>query len=127
MLDEVREYYGKVLKSSDDLQTDACCVETEIPAHIKAALADIHDQVSSRYCGCGLIAPEALAHLSILDLGSGVCGKTYRMLQQSRFRPFFEFVGNGDTHYVIFPHCGTALPFAAATGDNNFASTGACC
>ncbi len=40
-----------------------------------------------------------------------VCGNTYRMLAESRFAPYFEFIGNFSTHYGIFPGCGTTLPF----------------
>ncbi len=71
MHDTVQEYYGKVLRNSDDLQTDACCTEAGLPEYLKPVLADIHDEVMMRYYGCGLIAPEALEGLSILDLGSG--------------------------------------------------------
>jgi SAM-dependent methyltransferase len=71
MHDTVQEYYGKVLQNSDDLQTDACCTEGSMPDHLKPVLAEIHDEVMMRYYGCGLIAPEQLEGLSILDLGSG--------------------------------------------------------
>ena len=55
-----------------------------------------------------------------------VCGNTYRMLHDTRFRDHFDFVGNWDTHYGIFDGCGTPLPFAgAATGDTPI--TDACC
>jgi arsenite methyltransferase len=68
---QVEEYYGKTLQSSQDLQTDACCTDTNIPAYIKTALADVHDEVMARYYGCGLVAPEQLDGMRILDLGSG--------------------------------------------------------
>ncbi len=71
MHDTVQNYYGKVLSSSDDLQTDACCTEASVPDHLKPILSEIHDEVMMRYYGCGLIAPEKLEGLSILDLGSG--------------------------------------------------------
>ncbi|UTW55912.1 methyltransferase domain-containing protein [Kordiimonas sp. SCSIO 12610] len=71
MHDKVQEYYGKVLQNSDDLQTDACCTEASMPDFLKPVLSEIHDEVMMRYYGCGLIAPEALEGLSILDLGSG--------------------------------------------------------
>jgi SAM-dependent methyltransferase len=71
MHDTVQEYYGKVLQNSDDLQTDACCTEASMPDHLKPVLSEIHDEVMMRYYGCGLIAPEQLEGLSILDLGSG--------------------------------------------------------
>ncbi len=71
MLDEVKNYYGETLKSSHDLQTNACCTEAPPPAYIRDLLASIHDDVSSRYYGCGLVVPEKLNGAHILDLGSG--------------------------------------------------------
>ncbi|MEG6509984.1 methyltransferase domain-containing protein [Methyloligella sp. 2.7D] len=41
-----------------------------------------------------------------------VCGNTWHMLKQSRFAPFFEFIGDFATHYGIFEGCGTQMPFA---------------
>ncbi|RKZ51853.1 MAG: methyltransferase type 11, partial [Candidatus Parabeggiatoa sp. nov. 3] len=38
-----------------------------------------------------------------------VCGNTYRMLHETRFKPHFEFIGNWKTHYGIFE--GTPIPF----------------
>lgn len=40
-----------------------------------------------------------------------VCGNSYRMLAESRLAPHFDFVGDGTTHYGIFPGCGVAMPF----------------
>lgn len=71
MLDEVQKYYGQTLSNSTDLQTNACCTAEAPPAHLRPILAKIHTEVDSRYYGCGLIAPEQLEGLSILDLGSG--------------------------------------------------------
>ena len=71
MLDHVKDYYGKTLQSSDDLQTDACCTLEAPPEHIKPILGKIHDEVATRYYGCGLVAPDQLKGLRILDLGSG--------------------------------------------------------
>ena len=71
MREEVQEYYGKTLNSSDDLQTDACCTLDQPPEYLKKVLGKIHDEVMARYYGCGLVAPEALQGLRILDLGSG--------------------------------------------------------
>ena len=71
MLDHVKDYYGKTLQNSDDLQTDACCTLEAPPDHIKTILGKIHDEVASRYYGCGLVSPDELKGLRILDLGSG--------------------------------------------------------
>ena len=54
-----------------------------------------------------------------------VCGNTFRMLRESRFAPWFEFIGDWSTHYGIFPGCGTASPFGQA--DANIATSGGCC
>lgn len=67
----VQSYYGEVLQGSSDLQTNACCTPDEIPDHVKAILGKIHDDVLTRYYGCGLIAPLALQDMRILDLGCG--------------------------------------------------------
>jgi len=71
MFDEVKEYYGKVLQSSGDLKTDACCTDTDMPEHLKQAMSKVHAEVASRYYGCGLVRPQLLADMRILDLGSG--------------------------------------------------------
>ena len=68
---QVKEYYGKILNSTQDLKTDACCTDGDIPRYIKNALADVNDEVMARYYGCGLVAPEHLDGMRILDLGSG--------------------------------------------------------
>ena len=79
--DNVKRYYGEVLKSSDDLLTDACCSIEETPAYLRPLLANIHDEVVSRYYGCGLIAPFALDGARILDLGCGAGRDVYALAQ----------------------------------------------
>jgi len=71
MKDAVKEYYGKVLQSSEDLKTDACCTDTAMPDFVKQGLGKIHAEVAGRYYGCGLVMPELLQGMRILDLGSG--------------------------------------------------------
>jgi len=71
MHEHVKDYYGKTLQGSHDLQTNACCTDSDLPAYLKPILAKIHDEVMTRYYGCGLIAPDHLAGMRILDLGSG--------------------------------------------------------
>ncbi|MGR3676420.1 MAG: methyltransferase domain-containing protein [Paracoccaceae bacterium] len=77
----VQEYYGEVLQGSDDLQTNACCTPDAMPDFIKAALGKIHDEVLTKYYGCGLIAPEALEGMRILDLGCGAGRDVYALSQ----------------------------------------------
>lgn len=69
--DSVREYYGRVLASSADLRTGACCPADAMPAHIRPLLADIHPEVSERFYGCGSPLPPAVAGCTVLDLGCG--------------------------------------------------------
>lgn len=71
MHDNVKDYYGSRLTGSADLQTDACCTVDAMPAYLKPILAKIHPEVSGKYYGCGLVAPELLEGLTVLDLGSG--------------------------------------------------------
>tara|TARA_R110002124_G_scaffold41367_1_gene128272 strand:- start:15460 stop:16500 length:1041 start_codon:yes stop_codon:yes gene_type:complete len=71
MYDIVKDYYGRALQGSEDLQTDACCTVDSVPDVIKPIMAKIHPEVSGKYYGCGLIAPALLSGLRILDLGSG--------------------------------------------------------
>lgn len=78
---EVKDYYGDFLQSSDDLKTNACCTTGDTPDFLKTAMANIHDQVSEKYYGCGLVAPEELEGMRILDLGSG-SGRDCYMLAQ---------------------------------------------
>lgn len=57
-----------------------------------------------------------------------VCGNSYLMLKESRLSKHFEFIGNFETHYGIFPNCGTPNPFASLhQGAQTFNTTGACC
>jgi len=75
----VQSYYGETLQGSADLQTNACCSPDEIPSHVKQVLAKIHDDVLTRYYGCGLIAPEALEGAHVLDLGCGAGRDVYAL------------------------------------------------
>src|SRR5437868_268875 len=71
MHDVVQQYYGEVLRGSLDLQTSACKTDTGLPGYVKPILAQVHDEVLARYYGCGLVLPEALEDLTVLDLGCG--------------------------------------------------------
>jgi len=69
--ESVKDYYGKELEKSEDLKTNACCTLVEPPKYIKNILSKIHDEVMSKYYGCGLTIPNKLEGLKVLDLGSG--------------------------------------------------------
>jgi SAM-dependent methyltransferase len=80
-LDVVKDYYGKTLKSTKDLKTSACCDGATLPPRLERLLANVHEEVASRYYGCGLVAPAALAGRRILDLGSGSGRDAYLLAQ----------------------------------------------
>ncbi len=69
--ESVKDYYGRVLQSSADLKTSACCLTEILPAHVIAALKNVHEDVKNRFYGCGSPIPPALEGMTVLDLGSG--------------------------------------------------------
>ncbi len=77
--ENVQSYYGDVLQSSADLQTNACCMPDDVPGYIREVLGKLHDEVMARYYGCGLIAPLDLAGMRILDLGCGAGRDVYAL------------------------------------------------
>ncbi len=79
--DSVKLYYGKVLKTSDDLKTSACCTADSMPAHLKPLAAKIHPEVSSKYYGCGLVCPSEMTGRRVLDLGAGSGRDAYMLAQ----------------------------------------------
>ncbi|WP_029132664.1 methyltransferase domain-containing protein [Sedimenticola selenatireducens] len=82
MKESVQEYYGKILQHSNDLQTNACCTgSADTPDFLKTAMANIHDEVAGRYYGCGLVRPQLLEGMRILDLGSGSGRDCYLLAQ----------------------------------------------
>lgn len=52
-----------------------------------------------------------------------VCGNTWRMLEESRFRDHFEFIGDFSRHFGLFEGCGGGLPFDQGATDGG----GSCC
>jgi hypothetical protein len=68
----VREYYGKTLRDSDDLATNACCAAASPPSYIRECIDNIHPTVKSKYYGCGLCLPQYdITGARVLDLGCG--------------------------------------------------------
>ncbi len=80
-LENSQNYYGEVLNGSDDLLTDACTMADMPTLRVRQALANVHEEVKSRYYGCGLVAPAAIEGARILDLGSGSGQDAYLLAQ----------------------------------------------
>lgn len=70
-LEQVREYYGKILQRSSDLKTSACCPVESMPQHLRGLIDDIEPEVLERFYGCGAPIPYALEGCTVLDLGCG--------------------------------------------------------
>lgn len=56
-----------------------------------------------------------------------ICGNSWRMLKDSRFADYFEFLGDFSTHFGIFPDCGTAIPFSSTTESATDQGGASCC
>ncbi|WP_338502819.1 methyltransferase domain-containing protein [Sphingomonas kaistensis] len=80
-IENSRNYYGQVLSGSSDLRTDACCTMEAPPKAVRAALANVHEEVRARYYGCGLVVPDAIEGCAVLDLGSGSGQDAYLLSQ----------------------------------------------
>lgn len=80
-LENSQKYYGEVLSGSADLLTDACTMADAPGERVKAALRNIHEEVKSRYYGCGLVTPQLIDGAHILDLGSGSGQDAYLLAQ----------------------------------------------
>lgn len=69
--EKVADYYGKVLKTKDDLKTTACCSIETMPAYMQEPLKLIDDEIQQKFYGCGAPFPLVLDGMKILDLGCG--------------------------------------------------------
>ncbi len=70
-LSAVKDYYGKVLQSKADLKTTACCAAESLPAHLRKIAGQLHEEVTSKFYGCGIPIPPSLDGCTVLDLGCG--------------------------------------------------------
>jgi len=74
----LKDYYGKVLGHSNDLQTNACCCDADsVPTEVKEALKLIHHEITDRFYGCGSPIPPVLEGMTVLDLGCGTGRDAY--------------------------------------------------
>ena len=67
----VQSYYTEVIKSNQDLKTNACCSAQSMPDYIREISKSIHPEVTSRFYGCGSPIPNAVENRVVLDLGCG--------------------------------------------------------
>jgi len=76
VIESVKDYYGKQLHSTNDLQSGSCCTEKP-PAEVRAILPLIADEITSRFYGCGSPLPPLLRGMTVLDLGCGTGRDVY--------------------------------------------------
>lgn len=69
--DMVKNYYGKVLSSKNDLKTSACCDINSFPEYLRKPLDLIHLEIQEKFYGCGSPLPMGLKNCKVLDLGCG--------------------------------------------------------
>ena len=87
-LDIIKEYYGKTLKSTADLKTEACCTPQDLPAYVQRLLSNVHEEVRAKYYGCGLVAPWRSKALASSTSGAARAGTPifWRNLQVHKAR-----------------------------------------
>jgi radical SAM/Cys-rich protein len=73
----VKEYYGKILRSKQDLKTSACCSADSFPEPQRSILAMIEPEILEKFYGCGSPIPSCLEGCRVLDLGSGTGRDVY--------------------------------------------------
>lgn len=76
-LDNVREYYGKILKNKGDLKTSACCSADTFTREYRDILRKIEPEILDRFYGCGSPIPPLLKGCKVLDLGCGTGRDVY--------------------------------------------------
>ncbi len=74
---QVKDYSGRILQSSHDLKTNACC-STEAPQeYIRNIFMQIEAEIVERFYGCGSPIPTAVKGRTILDMGCGTGRDVY--------------------------------------------------
>jgi ubiquinone/menaquinone biosynthesis C-methylase UbiE len=75
--EQIKDYYGRILKNSQDLKTDACCAVEPPPEYINNILKQIDNEIVEKFYGCGSPIPDAIEGCTILDLGCGAGRDVY--------------------------------------------------
>jgi SAM-dependent methyltransferase len=69
---DLQEYYGRILQSTKDLKTRACCLNGEkFPPSVAEAVGRLNPEILERYYSCGSPIPPLLKGMKVLDLGCG--------------------------------------------------------
>ncbi|MEM7651406.1 MAG: methyltransferase domain-containing protein [Pseudomonadota bacterium] len=79
--EKVQDYYGKVLETSEDLKTSACCVGEAPEEYIQKLLKNVHETVQAKFYGCGTPLPHIKEGATVLDLGCGTGRDVYVLSQ----------------------------------------------
>ena len=72
-----QDYYGRVLSTSKDLKTSACCENSAPPAWLKPLYGNLNSDIIERSYGCGSPIPVGLEGCTVLDLGCGTGRDVY--------------------------------------------------
>ncbi len=75
--ENVKNYYGRILKTNEDLKTSACCTTDSLPDEIKSILKNIEPEILDKFYGCGSPIPKLLDGCTVLDLGCGTGRDVY--------------------------------------------------
>lgn len=68
----LQEYYGRILQSTKDLKTGACCLDGErFSPSVRRARGLLEREIVERFYGCGSPIPPLLEGRRVLDLGCG--------------------------------------------------------
>jgi len=81
IIEDVKDYYGKVLTTNEDLKTSACCPLDAPPEHVRPRIKNVHEAVQEKFYGCGSPLPLAAEGCTILDLGCGSGRDAYILSQ----------------------------------------------
>jgi SAM-dependent methyltransferase len=75
--DDIKEYYGKVLQTKDDLKTSTCCASDAMPRRLREIVKQIEPEIVNKFYGCGSPIPQDLEGCTVLDLGCGTGRDVY--------------------------------------------------
>ncbi len=81
ILQTVKEYYGKILKTKKDLKTSACCATEQYPSYLQRYVKEIPQEILEKSYGCGTPIPFLLEGKTVLDLGCGTGRDVFLLLK----------------------------------------------